>query len=135
MNVVERVHGWVGKHLDEKRRARYVREGEQTRARIADAIVGGENHFKDEELRYAAVTRCKCGAGMAYPLRIGMGGSWYCSALLTGRREVQEGAKLEGHLFDEKIDGHTVLPFLCWEVKSEAQPSMNGRSTRPAACS
>jgi hypothetical protein len=91
-----------------------------------------------DRLIYAATERCHCGAGMAYdpavegrekvvpivgPTR------WECSDILRYRAlspERQAAAKAATH--------SEPLPFVCWEVKSENQPSANGASTRPADC-
>lgn len=74
--------------------------------------------FSEDELVYAAYARCECGLGMAYPKKIGMFGSWYCSGMLT-------------HTLDHSKTHSSPLPFAMWEVKSEDQPSANGASTRP----
>ena len=73
------------------------------------------------ELVYAAVARCPCGAGIAYPRDAepyGETAYWDCSAILTGT--AGEGVK------------HTdKLPFMFYEIKSEYQPSAHGATTRP----
>jgi len=76
--------------------------------------------FTEEELRYSAAARCKCGAGYAYPKKCGGGGQWDCSALLKG-----EAAHGSSH--------SASLPFMFYEVKSEEQPSAYGTTTRPKA--
>jgi len=79
--------------------------------------------YKDKELIYAATSRCQCGAGFAY-----FKGSdcWDCSDILTGRavESGKEGAVMH--------DG--AKPFAFWKIKSENQPSANGRTTRPKGC-
>jgi hypothetical protein len=74
----------------------------------------------DADLVYAADTRCLCGAGMAYV----RGGPdyWDCSAILKGEAipKGQEGA----------VKHEAQLPFVFWSIKSELQPSANGRTTR-----
>lgn len=93
--------------------------------------------FTDEQLIYAATARCDCGAGFAYPSNptvkqcrawmpdspFRMWDHWVCSDILTGRavRKCEEGAKTHSG----------ALPFVFWEVKSEMQPSAQGRTTRP----
>jgi hypothetical protein len=73
--------------------------------------------FKEDELLFAAYTRCECGAGMAYPKNIVMHGAWYCSGILLGK--VLPGS------------AHTApMEFMFFEVKSEDQPSANGATTR-----
>ena len=79
--------------------------------------------YTDADLRYAATSRCPCGAGLAYPLDSGIHGSWDCSDILTGRA-VPSG--------DPGAVQHTDrLPFAFYEIKSEDQPSANGATTRP----
>jgi hypothetical protein len=85
-----------------------------------------------ERLVFAATTRCPCGAGLAYdpaaedessPFR--GPSAWDCSAILLGTAvpRGQPGAVT-----------HTGrLPFAFYEVKSENQPSADGRTTRPVA--
>lgn len=66
--------------------------------------------FKREELRFARDAKCPCGEKLAYPKKIGLRGSWYCSALLmepgkTGPKHTEP------------------LPFAFYEIKSEEQTS------------
>lgn len=91
-----------------------------TRERARQVARGEGQPFTAEELRFAATARCPCGAGLAYPKDIGGTGWWECSAILMGTDS--KGVKHGGQ-----------LPFLSWEVKSEDQPSANGRTTRPAS--
>ena len=83
-----------------------------------------EKTYTDDELIYAATSRCPCGAGLAYPKNIGSRGSWDCSDILTGRAipKDQPGSKMHGGPW----------PFVFYEVKSEQQPSANGATTRPS---
>jgi hypothetical protein len=72
---------------------------------------------KDEDLVYAAYSRCGCGAGLAYHKYIGIHGFWACSDVLCGRTPPDA--------------THSVcLPFHSYAVKSEGQPSANGATTR-----
>lgn len=93
-------------------------EAEATEQRIKRAEQGAGN-FTVYELLYAAQFRCVCSAGMAYPDGIGIHGAWYCSAILLG--QAAPGT--------EHTPAH---PFSFYEVKSEAQPSRAGATTRPA---
>ncbi len=95
-------------------------------------VVSERRIWRDGELIYAATARCSCGAGLAYaPADTGDGtpfkgpSSWDCSDILTGRAvpSGQEGAKVH----DEPA------PFAFYEIKSEGQPSAQGRTTRPSA--
>ncbi len=79
-------------------------------------------------MTFAATARCPCGAGLAYddsceepPFR---GPSyWDCSAILLGDAvpSGQPGA----------VSHTDHLPFAFYEIKSEGQPSAQGRTTRP----
>lgn len=70
-------------------------------------------------LVYSATVRCPCGSGLAYsedadPFR----GAWDCAEILLGTASTEV--------------THTArLPFVYYEIKSEAQPSASGASTRP----
>ena len=79
--------------------------------------------FTDDELRYAAYERCLCGAGMAYPVSIGMRGSWNCSAILKGEALPASDPASVMHTGEK--------PFSFWKVKSEGQASTRGATTRP----
>ena len=89
-----------------------------------------------ERLRYAAYTRCRCGAGMAYDLfgasdgihddgTSAADGYWECSAILLGAA-VQSG-------FPGAVTHEARWPFAFYEIKSEDQPSAQGATTRLAA--
>lgn len=108
-----------------RRRAEERRElGRAIDQRIEDIRAGRGTPFDDDDLLYAAGSRCDCGAGMAYPYNIGMRGAWHCSAILTGRApRIGEPGGGQAHT--------GALPFAFWSVKSERQPSVGGRTTRP----
>lgn len=110
------------KPLEEELRQIYLNEEKDVEARL-NACEQNKGKFGLDELRFAAYTRCSCGAGMCYPKDIGMHGAWYCSDILLGRAipSGQEGAKM-----------HDKLPFMFYEIKSEDQPSANGATTRPS---
>lgn len=87
--------------------------------------------WRDDQLLYAATARCGCGAGLAYAptdpgdptLPFNGPSSWECSDILT-RRAIPSG--LPGaKVHDEPA------PFMFYELKSEEQPSAEGRTTRP----
>jgi hypothetical protein len=78
-----------------------------------------EKIYNESELIFAAYSRCPCGAGMAYPSNCGPHHYWDCSAILTGKADVN-------------VTHSAQLPFVFWEVKSENQPSACGATTRPA---
>lgn len=81
--------------------------------------------YDEADLRFSAVARCRCGAGLAYPKdgsnpdldsTMKMASDWFCSKLLT--EKVPEGE-------------HDSFRFDKYEIKSEDQPSAQGRTTRP----
>ena len=85
---------------------------------IKNALAGKLPVIKAEELRFAAYSRCKCGAGMCYPIQIALQeGAWYCSAILLGKA-------------DKSVMHSPSLPFALYELKSEDQPSVKGATTR-----
>jgi hypothetical protein len=95
----------------------YHDEGEDAEAKIkrCHSLL---DKFSPDELRYAAASRCKCGAGLAYPKNSSPRGSWHCSAILTGTAE-------------RGTEHDSGFPFAFYEIKSEEQPSANGMTTRP----
>lgn len=103
--------------LEEELRNIIAAEGREVEAKVKRCR-RMEDKFNEDELVYAAVARCQCGAGYAYPEKIGVRGEWTCSAILTGKAEL--GSTHDGH-----------LPFAFYELKSEGQPSANGATTRP----
>ncbi len=103
--------------LEKELRSIYEAEGEDVEAKIKRCNML-QDKFSPDELRYAATSRCLCGAGFAYPKNSSPRGSWYCSAILTGKAE-------RGSSHDSS------LPFAFYEIKSEDQPSANGQTTRP----
>jgi len=77
----------------------------------------GELVFSDDELCYAAYSRCrKCGEGLAYPKDCTSHHQWTCSRVLKG---------------EAKDGDHDAFSFVFYEVKSEDQPSAQGATTRP----
>lgn len=116
MNLFSKALDSIVAWRDVQRRKRWVREHDLAQAK-ADA-----GNLKDSELIYAAMARCHCGAGMAYPRGIGGHGFWDCSGILTGRAMAGENTHCAR------------LPFVFWSVKSESQPSANGATTRPTSC-
>lgn len=82
-----------------------------------------------EDLIFSSESRCKCGAGLAYPKDgsqpdessvFKIGSDWWCYIVLTGAPDP--------HGFTDK---HQIFPFSLYKVKSEDQPSACGLSTRP----
>lgn len=78
----------------------------------------------DEQLAYAATSRCSCGAGIAHLKNCGPHGQWDCSAILTGRAIPAGQPGAEKHTAE--------MPFTFYEIKSENQPSAGGATTRPS---
>lgn len=89
-------------------------------AKRIDNAYKSKGDFTADELIFAAYSRCKCGAGMAYPENIGAYGEWSCSDILMGNID-DLSTSME----------HTCLPFMYYDVKSENQPSAHGNTTRP----
>jgi hypothetical protein len=72
-----------------------------------------------DDLIYAAYSRCSCGAGLAYKKNPGPDEMyWDCSAILLGTA-------------DRAVKHEAQLPFAFWSLKSELQPSVGGATTRP----
>jgi hypothetical protein len=77
--------------------------------------------YTDKELLYAATVRCKCGAGLAYPLHHNKSwklNAWICSVVLRGEAEVTD---------------HDHYPWAFYKIREET--SINNRggfTTRPA---
>lgn len=76
--------------------------------------------YTDLELLYAATARCRCGAGVAYPLDhddAARRAAWMCSSVLKGTEEPSQ---------------HEEFPFAFWKIREET--SINNRcgaTTRP----
>lgn len=79
--------------------------------------------FTDLELLYAATARCKCGAGVAYPLDHTASmelRAWLCASVLRG--EVPE----------EHYSEHESFPWAMWKVREETSINNHGaHTTRP----
>ena len=77
--------------------------------------------MKDTELLYAATVRCRCGAGLAYPLDHDAAwklGAWVCACLL--REEQQTGE-------------HDRFPWAFYTIREETSiNNRGGATTRPA---
>lgn len=71
-----------------------------------------------EALTYSASTRCRCGAGLAYPADRAQRSreSWVCSRVLLDNAPQAE---------------HDSFPFAFYELKSEHTVSAYGATTRP----
>lgn len=96
----------------------YKKESLEIDERIDKAFKGYGN-FKDTELRYSAIKRCVCGAGLAYPKnKIDLHGSWYCSNILLGKA-------------DKSVQHDKGFPFAFYEIKSENESSAHNQTTRP----
>ncbi len=82
----------------------------------------------DQDLVYAAHSRCPCGAGLAYvPAWYDKPDSpahrcWDCSAILLGTAVPKGG--------DGWVQHTGKLPFVFYEIPSEKQPSARGATTR-----
>lgn len=80
--------------------------------------------YTDSELLYAATARCRCGAGLAYPLDHDAAfkvGAWQCSGVLRGdvRGEAEHGK-------------HDSYPWAFYKIREETSINNHGgASTRP----
>lgn len=73
----------------------------------------------DRELIYSATARCKCGAGLAYPLDIASAmrlSAWVCSRVLRG---------------DAVAHGHDSYPWCMYKIREETSISNRSGTTRP----
>lgn len=105
------------KPLDDELTTICREEAKATREKM-ERCAAGVDSFEASELVFSAFTRCHCGAGLAYPVNIGIGGYWDCSAILMN--------------VADKEKTHTgQLPFAFYSIKSEGQPSAGGATTRP----
>lgn len=100
----------------------YAEEQSQTEEKIKQAE-SLKDKFELDELIFSAGARCICGAGLAYPKKVGVHGSWICSDILLGRAipKTEEGSK--------QHDGN--FPFAFYSIKSENENSAEGYTTRP----
>lgn len=100
------------------------------------------NPYDVTELIYSAGQRCLCGAGVAYPLdhtEARQIQAWVCSRLLTGDASLPYDSRPRaprdgiGPAISTDTSGqeHSAYPWWCYEGLSEAQPSAEGRTTRP----
>lgn len=94
--------------------------------------------FKDTELLYAATARCRCGAGLAYPLEHESAmkiGAWLCSAVLKGEVEAPAHRQYPGYLRgkDAKPEGeHDAYDWAFYKIREETSIGNDGgRTTRP----
>jgi ssDNA-binding Zn-finger/Zn-ribbon topoisomerase 1 len=90
--------------------------------------------LKDAELLYAATSRCKCGAGLAYPMdhdRAMAIRAWVCSRVL--KHEVEETAT-RPPLLSTKSDGeHDAFDWAFYKIREETSiRNEGGHTTRPA---
>lgn len=110
------------RQITERRNAAYAAEAKAVEARVQSlarqGVTAEHPPFTGADLTYAATTRCRCGAGYAYPNGSGGHGRWDCSAILKG--EAAHGSEHDG-----------ALPFAFYSIKGERQPSAGGATTRP----
>jgi len=88
----------------------------------------------DKELLYAATARCRCGAGLAYPMDRQLSWAiraWMCSAVLKGEGVAadQTAVALKG---EAPTGEHDCLPWAFWKVREETSiNNTGGFTTRP----
>lgn len=90
----------------------------------------------DKDLLYAATARCRCGAGLAYPMDRELSWSiraWVCSAVLKGEVESKANDQTIAALGNTAPVGeHDSLPWVFWKVREETSINNRGAyTTRP----
>jgi hypothetical protein len=106
------------KAIEDEKAAREIINayGKQERYAFSQRLIDNPI-FTDDELIYAAFNLCPCGHGIAYPVNCGPGHYWDCSAILK-------------NIASDDVKHTDKLPFVCYEIKSEKQPSARGATTR-----
>jgi hypothetical protein len=104
------------KPLQDELRKHHISEYEQIEEKLK---LCDQNKYKfvADELTFSAISRCPCGAGLAYPNNCSPHGYWDCSAILMG--------------VAEKVEHTAKLPFAFYDVKSEKSNRWPGATTRP----
>lgn len=96
-----------------------------------------ETTYTDLELLYAATARCKCGAGLAYPLDHEAARklrAWVCSAVLKGEASAVS-EKWPGGVTPANANEapHDRYDFAFWKIREETSINNAGSfTTRPA---
>jgi hypothetical protein len=89
--------------------------------------------FTDSELLYAATGRCRCGAGLAYPLdheKAWKLRAWLCSSVLKG--EGQAHRQMPAAFGHAPEGEHDAYDWSMYKVREETSVNNDGgRSTRP----
>ena len=93
--------------------------------------------FKDSELLYAATSRCRCGAGLAYPMDHEAAmilRAWVCSAVLRGDVEAVATRRIPfGPSASESLAEHVAFDWAFYKIREETSVNnAGGFSTRPA---
>lgn len=90
----------------------------------------------DRDLLYAATARCRCGAGLAYPMDHELAcaiGAWVCSAVL--KRDVADVATDQTQAAfagTPTVGNHDCLPWAFFKVREETSINNHGgHTTRP----
>lgn len=89
----------------------------------------------DHELLYAATARCRCGAGLAYPIDSKLAlqlQAWICSAVLKLETE-EKATGLDPFNRPASVEPkHDALDFAFWKVREETSVNnKGGHTTRP----
>lgn len=97
---------------------------------------GDRPKLSDRELLYAATSRCRCGAGLAYPLDHGLAqklGAWVCSSVLKGDVEALASDQTMAAFGNSGPPGeHDGLPWTFFKVREETSINNHGgHTTRP----
>lgn len=90
----------------------------------------------DKELLYAATARCRCGAGLAYPMEHDLAraiGAWVCSAVLRGDVPGVATDQTTAAFTGAPSDGdHDSFPWAYFKIREETSINNRGaHTTRP----
>ena len=92
-------------------------------------------YLTDKELLYAATVRCRCGAGLAYPMDQELSlhiRAWVCSAVLKGETGGVRATRKDWFVGNVPVGQHDALDWAMWKVREETSINNHGgHTTRP----
>lgn len=97
----------------------------------------GDERIKltDLDLLYAATARCRCGAGLAYPLNHELAmaiRAWVCSAVLKGEVEGVATEQVPPMFGVQRPADHDSFDWSMWKIREETSINNRGaHTTRP----
>lgn len=86
-----------------------------------DEIPSYPSRYTERDLRYSAIAKCPCGAGLAYPIahfNSPTEGYWDCSKIWLGTA-------------DKNVQHTDRLPWIFYDIRSEDASKNETRTTRP----